>query len=273
MKVKDPRRRPATPAILLALILALVASPALIAQSSTAELPDDIIADVVETRLIKHQLASDVLVKVQDGVVTLTGAVDTLADKRKAEKLAMEADDVRRVVNDLQLKTISRSSSEIAGEISRAVDNYVLYTVFDWVEGRVQDGRVMLDGYVTAPWKKEDLARRIEQIPGVESIENTIEVLSPVNDDLRISLVRRIYGDLLFLGRGTGADQPIHIVVRDNGDVRLEGVVRNKVEKRQAGNIARQHPWTFEVENNLIVPEDQRASAPPTRTTVPGDDR
>lgn len=261
------------PATLLVLILALVASPALIAESSTAQLPDDIIADVVETRLAKRQLDPGVSVTVEEGVVTLTGTVETLADKRKAEKLAMEADDVHRVVNDLRLKTISRSSNEIAQDISNAIDDYVLYTVFDWVEGQVQNGRVMLDGYVTEPWKKEDLAQRIEQIPGVRSIENTIEVLSPVHDDLRISLVRRIYGDLLFLGRGTGADQPIHIIVRDSGDVQLEGLVRNQVEKRQAGNIARQHPWTFEVENNLIVPGDERASAPPTRTTVPADDR
>lgn len=252
------RPRPRTdlrrmPAILTVLILALVASPALIAQSDAVELPDNIIADVIESRLAKRDLDSDISVRVDQGVVTLTGTVETLAEKRQAEKLAMKADDVRRVVNGLELQDISRSSAEIAREISRAIDDYVLYTVFDWVEGEVQEGRVMLEGWVTEPWKKEDLAQRIEQIPGVRSIENSIEVLSPVNDDLRLSLVRSIYGDLLFLGRGAGADQPIHIVVNNSGDVILEGVVRNQVEKRQAGNIARQHPWTFEVKNNLRV--------------------
>ena len=173
----------------------------------------------------------------------------------------MEADDVRRGINDLRLRDISRSSEEIARDISKAIDNYVLYDIFDWVEGHVQTGRVMLDGYVTAPWKKEDLAKRIEQIPGVRGIENTIEVLSPVGDDVRISLARRIYGDLMFLGRGTGANPPIHIVVHDSGDIALEGVVRTQVEKRLAGSLARTHPWTFEVENNLIVPTEQRAEA------------
>ena len=249
-KLKELRR---TPPILVALILGLLASPALMAQPDPDQLPDDIIADVIESRLAKRQLDSDVSVRVDQGVVTLTGTVETLAQKRQAEKLAMKADDVRRVVNGLELDDISRSSAAVARDISRAVDDYVLYTVFDWVEGQVREGRVMLKGWVTEPWKKDDLARRIEQIPGVRSIENSIEVLSPVNDDLRLSLVRSIYGDLLFLGRGAGADQPIHIVVKDTGDVILEGVVRNQVEKRQAGNIARQHPWTFEVENNLRV--------------------
>lgn len=251
--MKQPRDSRRTPAILLALILALVASPAVIAESGSAQLPDDIIADVIETRLAKRQLSSDVAVRVEQGVVTLTGTVETLAEKHQAEKLAMKTDDVRRVVNGLELATLSRGSAEIAREVSRAIDGYVLYTVFDWVEGEVQDGRVMVNGWVTEPWKKKDLAQRIEQIPGVRSIENSIEVLSPVHDDLRLSLVRSLYGDLLFVGRGAGADQPIHIVVNDSGDVILEGVVRNQVEKRHAGNIARQHPWTFEVENNLQV--------------------
>lgn len=242
-------------------VILLLAAPAVAAPTSDATLPDQTIADIVQTRLAKRELDSQITVQVRDGVVTLTGVVDTLAEKQKAEMLAMKVDDVRRVVNDLSLDPhVMKSSQELAQEVSQAIDNYVLYGVFDWVEGSVQDGRVMLTGYVTEPWKKKDLTQAIESIPGVESIENSVEVLSPVNDDLRISLARQIYGDLVFLGRGTGAHQPIHIVVNDRGDVDLEGVVRNQVEKRVAETLARTHPWTFNVENHLMVSGDREAS-------------
>lgn len=261
MKRHNTRATPTVLATALAVILALFAAPAVAAPASDAMLPDDTISDIIETRLAKRQLDSQVQVSVEDGVVTLTGTVATLAEKGQAETLAMKVDDVRRVINDLSLDSqVMKSSQELAEEISRKIDNYVLYSVFDWVEGEVQDGRVMLRGYVTEPWKKQDLTQAIQSIEGVQSIENSIEVLSPVDDDLRVSLARQIYGDLVFLGRGAGADQPIHIIVHSGGDVILEGVVRNLVEKRVAGTAARTHPWTFEVENNLRVPGSQSAS-------------
>lgn len=236
----------------LATLALLVVLP-LTAIAQDATLDDGTIQSVVESKLAKRDLATRVDVAVADGVVTLTGTVDTLAEKNQAEKLASRVDDVQRVVNGIEIAASDRSNQAIAEDISQAIDNYVLYSIFDWVEGRVVDGRVMLEGYVTDPWKKTDLEQQIESVPGVRSVENSIQVLSPVDDDLRISLARRIYNDLIFLGRAAGATQPIHIVVHDGGDVQLEGVVRSQVEKRVAGTLARTHPWTFNVDNNLIV--------------------
>lgn len=240
--------------LVAALSLALLLPLAALAQDDgPTALEDDTIQTIVESRLAKRGLASKVSVTVEDRVVTLSGTVDSLAEKNQAERLASSVDDVDRVVDGIELAVAERANQEIAEDISRAIDNYVLYSIFDWVEGQVVDGRVMLEGYVTDPWKKTDLEQHIEDIQGVRSVENGIQVLAPVDDDLRISLARRIYNDLIFLGRAAGATQPIHIVVRDGGDVQLEGVVRSQVEKRVAGNLARTHPWTFDVQNNLRV--------------------
>jgi osmotically-inducible protein OsmY len=69
-------------------------------------LTDDMISDYVRLRL-----AGDALVKggalqavSKDGVVTLTGTVETLEQKEKATKVAKKVKGVKQVVNEIKLK-------------------------------------------------------------------------------------------------------------------------------------------------------------------------
>jgi hypothetical protein len=91
----------------------------------------------------------------------------------------------------------------------------------------------------------------------VRAVENAIEVLPVSDQELRISLARRIYGDLLFVHYAAAADPPIHIVVA-GGKVTLEGTVRHEVERRLAESIARSDSRTFGVTNHLVVEGAER---------------
>jgi osmotically-inducible protein OsmY len=72
-------------------------------------------SDVALTTKVQAQFMSDNLVKARrinvdskDGVVTLTGAVASKAESDKAEQMARETEDVKRVVNNLTVDATKR---------------------------------------------------------------------------------------------------------------------------------------------------------------------
>lgn len=234
---------------LFAVLLAAVATAPV-----HAELPDATIQQIIDNRLDKRDLDEMIEVGVVDGVVTLTGSVETLAQKSQAEKLARKTDDVVEVDNRVEVVARQVSDSSLAREVSSRIRTSAYFDIFDWVEGRVEDGVVILEGSVREAWKKQAFTNQVENIAGVRAVDNRLEIqpASLADDQIRVTLAREIYGDLLFQHYATGALRAIHIVV-DGGQVRLEGVVNNQVEKRAAGNIARSEVLAFSVTNNLKV--------------------
>jgi hyperosmotically inducible periplasmic protein len=105
---------------------------------------------------------------------------------------------------------------------------------------------------VTRPSLKSDAENVVKRIEGVEQVVNQIEVLplSPSDDRLRTRLYRAIYGHSALQTLSIRAVPPIHIIVQ-NGDVTLEGVVANEMQKNIAGMQARSVSGVFSVTNNL----------------------
>lgn len=124
-------------------------------------------------------------------------------------------------------------------QIADQVHRYTQYTVFDSVLASVEDGRVVLSGWVTMPYKRDDLERRVRGIDGVVALENAIQVLpvSPFDDELRFRIARAIYGHPSFWHYASMVNPPIHIVV-NRGRVTLEGVVTSNVERMLARSLA-----------------------------------
>ena len=108
-----------------------------------------------------------------------------------------------------------------------------------------------LTGHVTMPYKKEDIARRVSRVAGVNVVENKIQVLpvSIFDDQLRFRIARAIYGNPSFWHYASMANPPIHIVV-DRGRVKLEGTVNSHVERMLAQSLAIGF-GEFSVENAL----------------------
>ena len=109
-----------------------------------------------------------------------------------------------------------------------------------------------LTGYVTHEYKAGKMVELVSRVEGVREIQNQIDVLpaSSFDDQLRASLARHIYGDVLTPHTRIAA--PVHIIV-DNLRVTLAGTVFSEVEKRQAEHIARQTVGVLSVQNNLEV--------------------
>ena len=154
------------------------------------------------------------------------------------------------------------TDAQIANKAAHEIRMYSRYTIWDNLNVRVIDGNLELSGQVSQPFKKQDLQRIAQSIPGVTSVTNRVEVL-PVSfhdDNLRLRIARAIYRDSALSRYAIQAVPPIHIIVR-NGHVTLEGVVNNELEKNVAGMRASTAGLSFgPVQNNLRVENPKKKS-------------
>ena len=160
-----------------------------------------------------------------------------------------------------------RKDLQVFRDISNSVNRYTQFTIFDNIEASVTDGNVVLSGWVTMPYKKNDIERRVRKIDGVAVVENKIEVLpvSQFDDELRYRIARAIYSNSSFWNYAAMANPPIHIVV-NRGRVVLTGVVQSNVERMLARSLATGF-GSFEVTNALKTDEEMRAELEKIGTT------
>jgi len=155
--------------------------------------------------------------------------------------------------------TGDRKDLQVFNDISKAVQRYTHFTVFDNVGAQVKDGVVTLNGQVTMEFKRDDIEKRVSKVDGVRVVNDKIVVLpvSQFDDQLRYRLARAIYSNPNFWNYAIGPNPPIHIVV-DHSHVTLEGVVMNDMDRIIANSIANQQFGVMSVKNNLKTDAEAR---------------
>ena len=153
-----------------------------------------------------------------------------------------------------------RKDLQVFNDIADQVNRYTQLTVFDSISASVDKGHVVLSGWVTMPYKKDDLEKRVRKVAGVDVVDNKIGVLpvSQFDDELRFRIARAIYGNSLFWGYASMANPPIRVVV-NRGHVTLEGVVQSNVERMVARSLATGF-GEFEVKNELKTDAEVKES-------------
>ena len=133
------------------------------------------------------------------------------------------------------------------------------FNIYDDLSFRVENGKVVLMGEVTRPTLRSDAEGVVKHIAGVTSVENNIEVLPLSNFDngIRVRVARAVYGQSALNRYALGSHPSIHIIVK-NGNVTLEGVVANEMDRNIAGIKANSVSGVFNVTNNLRV-ENKRS--------------
>ena len=156
---------------------------------------------------------------------------------------------------------LPQSDSDIATNVRHEIVMYPNYSLWDDVSFRVVDGHVDLLGAVNQPYKKQDIERLVQKVPGVASVTNEIKVLplSSMDDRLRLQVASAIYRDPSLSRYAMGAVPAIHIIV-DNGHVTLTGSVNSDMEKQIAGMRAASSLSFGPVTNNLVVEHPARKS-------------
>jgi osmotically-inducible protein OsmY len=151
-----------------------------------------------------------------------------------------------------------RKDLQVFNDVAGQVNRYSQLTVFDSISASVNEGRVVLTGWVTMPFKRDDLERRVRKVDGVVSVDNKIGVLpvSQFDDELRFRIARAIYSNSLFWNYAAMANPPIRVVV-NRGHVTLEGVVHSNVERMLARSLASGF-GAFDVKNELRTDAEMR---------------
>ena len=144
--------------------------------------------------------------------------------------------------------------SRIEREVRREIVTLPFYSLFDHFSFQVDGETVTLMGKVSRPTLKSDAEKVVKKIEGVEKVKNEIEVLplSSTDDWLRLALYQSIYGHSALQNLAVRAVPPIHIIV-ENGNVTLEGVVADEMQKNIANAQANGVSGVFSVTNNLRV--------------------
>jgi osmotically-inducible protein OsmY len=186
--------------------------------------------------IFKH---GQVQVRVEHGVATLSGMVDSLGVKEDAQNAVLKDEDVLRTVNDIHIKTDGISSNEIVAEARKKLLSCYAYTVYDYVDVEAYGHTLVILGEVTQPYKKVAIAYNVAHVKGVGDIEDRINVLplSSYDDGVRMEIARAIYDDPYFSEYVDAGRLPIHIVVSDE-NITLEGVVDSQEDRARAAEDA-----------------------------------
>lgn len=116
-------------------------------------------------------------VAVEDGVVTLTGHVESLQARVAAERAVKRVDGVRSIANDLLVKHRGEpTDTEIAREALHRLRNNV--SIPPEVQAVVTDGRITLDGTVSWMYQRVAAENAIRHLRGVKSVSNEITLRS-----------------------------------------------------------------------------------------------
>jgi len=193
--------------------------------------------------------ATHVGVAVQDGVVTLTGHLDTFAEKYAIERATQRVEGVHAVAVELDVKLApshKRSDSEVAMAAESMFKWHALIPA-DRIQVRVEKGWVSLSGEVDWEYQRAAAERAVRSLTGVVGVDNNVRlrvVALPGNISTRIREALARHAER----------EARHIEVTLKGSTAvLEGRVDSWAERNAAQGAAWSAPGVTMVVNNLRV--------------------
>ena len=193
--------------------------------------------------------AAQIGVTAKDGIVSLTGNVDSYAKKLEAENAAKKVIGVKALVERIEVKFPSswtKTNEEIADEVLVALKS-------NWsvpkekVSVKVEDGWVTLDGELPWNYQREAAKDAVHYLKGVKGVFNNITIKSDSHDEIEKEDV------IDAIARSLSIDDSDIDVSVSGTTVTLSGTVNSWYQKEEAGRIAWNTPGIWHVKNELEI--------------------
>jgi osmotically-inducible protein OsmY len=192
---------------------------------------------------------TDIAVKVNDGIVTLTGYVPTYPEKSRAEAAVKRVAGVTAVANDLAVRVPlggMPTDPEIARDAVAALKSELPLS-WENIKLLVHQGHVALEGTVEWHYQRERADSAVRSVRGVISVRNSLRLqprVAPTEIKRRIEEAFR---------RNAAIDAQHITVEAHGGEVTLRGEVRSWAERDQAQQTAWSAPGVANVRNEVTV--------------------
>ncbi len=213
---------------------------------SDAELKKDVVDELAWDPAVN---ASAVGVAVRDGVVTLTGHLDTYAEKTAVERVLKRVGGVKAIALELDVRLAPghvRSDTDIARAAEQAL-GWNSMVPADKVRVIVDRGWVTLQGQLEWDYQRQSAEKAVRALVGVVGLSNEIAIApraapADVTRRIREALTRQAQREVK------------HMDVRVNGGtVTLQGQVHSWHERNAAQGAAWSAPGVVQVINELSI--------------------
>jgi osmotically-inducible protein OsmY len=192
--------------------------------------------------------SAEIGVTVQNGIVTLTGKVDSYAKKLQAEHAAKKVFGVKVLVEDIEVKLPdprTKNDVEIANEIIAAFASNS-FIPQEKINVKVENGWVDLDGEVSWSYLSDITENAVKYLPGVKGIYNNIIINPEIKETIEKNEIEKA------LERSSIDSSEINVSVSGK-TVTLTGNVHTWHQKEEAGRVVWKTPGIENVKNNITV--------------------
>jgi osmotically-inducible protein OsmY len=196
---------------------------------------------------------NEIGVAVKDGIVMLTGWIDSYLKKMSAQEAAHRVFGVKAVANDIEVR-VPLSAERTDTDLARVALNALNWDDALWdagiptekIEIMVDHGCVTLKGEVDYYFQKGDAERVIERLSGVRGVSNLVVKARPTPSDLKEQIVKALV-------RNAQTDASRITVEVQGSEVILRGTVSSYAEKKAAEETACSASGITEVDNRILV--------------------